>query len=353
MLRTLHRRPRGRALAPLLSALTRGRVPAGPHPRALLARHGMLRPLRERPAPAYPVRLEAPSQELIERLPDGAEDEVEERLEPELAEVRETAPEPVRRGLVLVLGAHYEVESVLDATGLTPDMPPEDVHAMARGPLAAGGSPWLADFVIGGFERAGWELARGGRVLDFGCSSARVLRVLQAWRDDVEWLGCDPNVRAVEWADEHIPGIETFPSPQDPPLPLASASLDAAYAISIWSHFGAGAAERWLAEMRRVIRPGGALLITTQGFDSLAHYMREDAILAADAERCAHALLTSGHWLGQSFPDADFGIVHPEWGMAYTSPDWLLRRALPDWRAALYEPGALEANQDLWVFIRR
>ena len=124
-------------------------------------------------------------------------------------------------------------------------------------------------------------------------------------------------------------------------------------AVSVWSHFGAGAAERWLAEMHRLLRPGGALVLTVQGPGSIAHYLREGAIDEAGASAAAEALLASGHHLVQSFgPDGDWGVAGPEWGMAYMTLEWLLARATPAWSLALHEPARIDFNQDLVVLTR-
>ena len=56
-------------------------------------------------------------------------------------------------------------------------------------------------------------------------------------------------------------------------MALDDGSLDAVFAISVWSRFGPRPAARWLAEMHRLVRPGGLLIITTQGIASLAHYL--------------------------------------------------------------------------------
>ncbi len=71
---------------------------------------------------------------------------------------------------------------------------------MARGPLAAAGGLYEADMVFNAVRAAGADLAQAGEVLDFGCSSGRVLRVLAAAFPTVRWRGCDPNERAIEWA---------------------------------------------------------------------------------------------------------------------------------------------------------
>ncbi len=118
---------------------------------------------------------------------------------------------------------------------------------MARGPEASGGGLWFADLIVDAAARAGAPIAAGQRVLDFGCSSGRVLGVLGAWRDDIAWTDCDPNARATAWADANLPNVSAFASPQEPPLPLEDASLDVVYAISVWSHFGETQAVRWLS----------------------------------------------------------------------------------------------------------
>ena len=52
-----------------------------------------------------------------------------------------------KKQLALVFGVWHEIPAVLEKTGLRPDAPPEDVHAMARGPLAAGGAIYYADLL--------------------------------------------------------------------------------------------------------------------------------------------------------------------------------------------------------------
>ena len=112
------------------------------------------------------------------------------------------------------------------------------------------------------------------RGLDFGCSSGRVVRVLAAAYPDVSWSGCDPIESSIVWARENLPGIEFEVSPVEPPLPYEDASFDFVFAISIWSHFSAGAALRWWDEMHRMLRPGGHLVLTTHGYQTIAHYRR-------------------------------------------------------------------------------
>lgn len=297
--------------------------------------------------------LEAPSRTLWERLDAADVAEVARALTPDERAVWDETTGAGRARLALTLGTHHRVPAVLEKTGLVPDMPPDDVHSMVRSQLITGGDPWVADFVAGAVERAGRTIPEGAAALDFGCSSARVLRMLAAWRPDARWIGCDPNAAAIAWAQEHLPGLELFASPQRPPLPLETGSLQLVYAISIWSHFAAGAALRWFDEIHRVLAAGGVLAFTAHGLDSVADFVRRGTMQPADGSRCVRALVTDGHWYVPVFGEAgDWGVVDAEWGQAFTSPGWLVERLLPRWRLLLFERGRLEANQDLYVLER-
>jgi SAM-dependent methyltransferase len=256
--------------------------------------------------------------------------------------------------LVLIFGVYYAVPGVLAATGLVRASPPDDVHAMARGVMTHAGDPMIADMVGEAFEEAGLALPRTGTVLDFGCSSGRVLRVIAAHRPELECIGCDPNGDAIEWATANLPVARFFASPTNPPLDLADASVDRVYAISIWSHFDASSALAWLAEMHRVVKPGGALLLTSHGLDTLGTQLRGNVMTHDSAAEATAAMLTDGHKYFNVFgEDGDWGVKDPGWGNSYTGVDWLLQHATPAWSVRLFRPGMLAQNQDAFVLERR
>ncbi len=157
--------------------------------------------------------------------------------------------------------------------------------------------------------------------------------MLAAAYPQVRWHGCDPNAPAIAWAGENLPGIEFFVNGNAPPLPLADASLDAAYAISIWSHFEPTLGLRWFEEMRRVIRPGGHLVCTTHGLNSVAHYADVKLRTAAQLSAIAKALYHRGWWYAQEFgEEGDWGVVNPDWGTTFLSAEWMLAQLCPRWR---------------------
>jgi SAM-dependent methyltransferase len=243
---------------------------------------------------------------------------------------------------------------VIEKTGLRPDEPPEDVHAMARGHLAAGGALYYADMLAEDLARVGTSLGAVSRGLDFGCSSGRVVRVLQAAYPDAQWHGVDPTAGAIAWARAHLPDIEFEQSPQEPPLDYPDETFDFVVAISIWSHFGEVAAVHWLDEMHRIVRPGGLLVLSTHGLQSIAYYAGTGERSRLQLEQIRRELYRRGFWFAPEFGEqGDWGIRHPEWGTAFLTPEWIARHALPRWSIDLLAVGQNADNQDMFVLRRR
>jgi SAM-dependent methyltransferase len=309
-------------------------------------------------APRQPAAERGPvTHALFSRLDPADVAEVERRLEgaPELQAHYAIAPTPaMREALILIYGVWLGVPAAIEKTGLGAAQPPEDVHAMARGPLAAAGGLYEADLVVEALARAGAALTQVRGALDFGCSSGRVIRALAAAHPDIRWHGCDPNAPAIAWAREHLPpGIELFVSENQPPLPLADASLDLVYAISIWSHFAPELGLRWLQEMRRLLRPGGHLVLTTHGLAAVAYYAQHELRTPGQSQEIADALYRQGWWYAPEFgEEGDWGVVNPDWGTAFLSPEYLLTRLCPHWRFLEFAPGRNQDNQDVYVLQR-
>jgi SAM-dependent methyltransferase len=285
---------------------------------------------------------------------DVAEVERHIAQDPELNSYYAGAPTPAaRRFLVLTCSLWLGVATVSEKTGLTPDQPPEEVHAMARGALAAAGGLYEADLVVGALESTGADMTSIKSALDFGCSSARVVRVLAAAYPDVRWRGCDPNEPAIAWAIENLPGIDFFVNDDGPPLPRDDGSLDLAYAISIWSHFEPQLGLRWFEDMHRLIRPGGHLVCTTHGPASVDFYATNGLRTPEQSKEIADALYRQGWWYAPEFgEEGDWGVVNPDWGTAFLSPEWMLTHLCPRWRVLEFAPGRNQENQDVYVLQR-
>jgi SAM-dependent methyltransferase len=285
---------------------------------------------------------------------DIAEIESEITANPDLTANYGAAPDRLaRQQMVLAYGVWLGQAAATAKTGLSAAQPPEDVHLMARGPLAAAGGLYEADFVIDALISAGVEITAVSAALDFGCSSGRVLRVLAAAYPEIAWHGCDPNKTAIEWAGANLPDIEFAVSADAPPLAHADASLDLAYAISIWSHFEPALGLRWFEEMHRLIRPGGHLVCTTHGWTSVAHYATGEMRTPEQSREIADALYRQGWWYAPEFgEEGDWGVVNDDWGTAFLTPEWMLTQLCPQWKVLEFAPGRNQQNQDVFVLQR-
>jgi SAM-dependent methyltransferase len=247
----------------------------------------------------------------------------------------------------LHLAVWQDAPGFLEASGLTGAEPPDNVHAMARGPLAAGGSFSAADMIAEAMS------PDTKCALDFGGSSGRVVRVLAAMRPEIAWEACDPNASAIEWAAENIRGVRFSVCRQDPPLDVEDGKYDLVYAISVWSHFGEEAARAWLREMHRIVKPGGLLVLTTQGYETLGSLARSRGWRPRDINQALADLCLTGHHFHDVFArDGDHGIRHGQWGWAFTSGEWMLDEVTPRWIVKRFAPARHENNQDLWVLKR-
>ena len=103
------------------------------------------------------------------------------------------------------------------------------------------------------------------RILDFGCSSGRVMRHFRGEVEGKNWkvLGCDIQAAAIESmrADNWSEGFEFFTSTTIPHLPLEDNSVDVIYSFSVFTHTKY-LWDSWLLELKRVLRPGGLMIHT-------------------------------------------------------------------------------------------
>jgi SAM-dependent methyltransferase len=110
----------------------------------------------------------------------------------------------------------------------------------------------------------GREFGSMERVLDFGCGCGRVLRHL-AEAAGPEIYGADLNGAAVRWCARCLPLAGALENDLEPPLELPDEHFGLIYAFSVFTHLPPGLAERWTDELRRLLKPGGLLVLSTHG----------------------------------------------------------------------------------------
>jgi len=99
----------------------------------------------------------------------------------------------------------------------------------------------------------------GERVFDLGCGEGHFAAA--AAEAGAEVVGVDVAQAALERARAAYPSLELRLAPEDGPLPLEDSSVDLVWASEVLEHVADTA--RLLSEARRVLRSGGALLVTT------------------------------------------------------------------------------------------
>ena len=190
-----------------------------------------------------------------------------------------------------------------------PPLPPLELAARVGGSHA---NAWAGYEEFGAATRReiigllppGWSFA-GKQVLDFGCGAGRTLRhFLEEAREGTVY-GCDIDVPSIEWLEEELsPPLHVFLADETPPLPLDAGSLDLVWAISVFTHL-TGTWSAWLAEMHRVLRADGLLLVTYIGPGAVAQVSSEPW----DEERTGmHVLRYGAPWsIGGPM------VMHSEW----------------------------------------
>jgi SAM-dependent methyltransferase len=147
-------------------------------------------------------------------------------------------------------------------------LPPEEVQ-LAITPYAGGEALRLGrethKLIRRKAIRYGVPLRRCRSILDFGCGWGRVIRYFDA---ENLW-GVDASERAIEACRQTIPFARFATVPPLGPSEFEDGTFDLIYAYSVFTHLSEEAHLRWLEEFRRILRPGGLLLLTTLGRDFL------------------------------------------------------------------------------------
>jgi len=110
-------------------------------------------------------------------------------------------------------------------------------------------------------KKNGLEINSFGSILDFGCGCGRILR---NWKtlDGPRIHGSDYNKRPVSWCQRSLSFAEVKLNRPSPMLDYEDNKFDFIYAISVFTHLSEDLQEPWINELKRVLRPGGHLLIT-------------------------------------------------------------------------------------------
>lgn len=147
-------------------------------------------------------------------------------------------------------------------------------------------------FLVAGTEDANWFLKSGkssagvireilannglaiedfDSILDFGCGIGRIMR---HWNklDNVELHGTDYNPDLLSWCRDNLKFAKFGVNGLQSKLDYEDGKFDFIYAWSVFTHLTEPQHFHWIAELSRLLRPGGYLFFTTNGESYLRNY---------------------------------------------------------------------------------
>lgn len=108
--------------------------------------------------------------------------------------------------------------------------------------------------------QAGLSFAQANRILDFGCGCGRIIRHLPKLTE-ASLFGVDYNRRLTDWCAANLKGAYSC-NHLHPPIHFPDGYFDIVYLLSVFTHLRAATQREWLAELARIARRGGIVLIT-------------------------------------------------------------------------------------------
>jgi SAM-dependent methyltransferase len=181
-------------------------------------------------------------------------------------------------------------------------------------------------------RRSGHGFAEARHVLDIGCGCGRQARWVL--RLNPRLTGIDINPLLVSWCRRNLAGEwKTLRLGDD--IPAAEGAFDVAYAVSVITHLREATAATWLAQIARVLEPGGRFLVTFHD----EHHPNASPI-AEDLARDGYAV----RW------DSLEGSNHLA---AFVTADRLRQLAAPHFEALDYAPSNQSAIGHAVLVLRR
>ena len=111
----------------------------------------------------------------------------------------------------------------------------------------------------------GIEIHKETKILDFGVGWGRMIRFFFKDMPSDNIFGIDAWAFMIEKCKEILPAGNYFISNPCPPVDFDDNVFDVIYAYSVFSHLRADAAELWIKEFSRILKPNGLVVATTEG----------------------------------------------------------------------------------------
>lgn len=158
------------------------------------------------------------------------------------------------------------------------------------------------------------------RALEFGCGCGRMLLHLADVGRQIELYGVDIDAEAIGWAQAHIPWVRCSVNEGLPPLAFPDGHFDLVFNQSVFTHLDENYQDAWLAELRRVVKPGGTLVLSVSGEHPFGELLKAHRDAGTDPSALTEQYRTKGivfieddGWGGGPFPDFYHSTFHAPW----------------------------------------
>jgi hypothetical protein len=168
----------------------------------------------------------------------------------------------------------------------------------------------------------------------------------------VSFAGTDVDAPAIGWNKSHFPFGDFRVNCETPPVDFSASTFDLIYAISVFSHLAERNHLEWLAELRRLARPGALVILTVHGEHALRRTEQEEAtfrFLQITREGLARARedLESRQYAFVRQPD---GHLNTDlYGVTFISRQYVQRHWTDAFEVLAYLEGGISEWQDVVV----
>lgn len=214
------------------------------------------------------------------------------------------------------------------------------------------------------YEKHVGSISQCENVLDFGCGWGRIIRFFMKDLAPSKLWGCDPVQDMIEMCKSQNKWCNFTQISTRPPTPYADNTFDLIYSFSVFSHLSEEMSNAQLAELTRILKPGGLLIVTTRSRDFIEHcaMLRKRKDLASihpGPRSSAEAFLNTEESLSE-YDRGDYcfsQLVHEGewsyWGDAAISREYVLK----NWTKSLdfidYVDDQKSISQNAIVMIKR
>lgn len=190
-------------------------------------------------------------------------------------------------------------------------------------------------------------------ILDFGIGAGRLARMFKGFAGT--YVGVDIDRRNIEWITDNLDYVAAVRTIPRRALPFGDAFFDAAVSVSVFTHMNARDCIFYLSELKRVVKPGGYILVSLQGERALQRawdelQIREMLCMSPSAVLGARDEICKGS--GYCFVPMNTHLTSEnyEYGMTFVSEEFVERIWSSGFSDVRFHHAVIADFQDIAVF---